>query len=387
MTSISGRSVFRVAFAITAVFILFTVTQDNTRVSAYSGDDLLSRQSETAGIEEIFYSLPSETQEKLMSLGIDPADVTSASRIQISDVFGSIYKMFSQSMPGAIGAAGLCMGMMLLCALSQGMDPSLGSRQLKSVISLVGSLCLCTVLCVPLCSLAEKCAYLIDGCCNFMFVYIPVLASVLAFSGNAAAAASYYASVSTAAQFASVAAAKTVIPLTNSFLALSFGASLAPDMKLTPLCLSVYKIGVRILCFVMGIFTAVLSAQTLVTASIDNVSKKALRFAVGTFVPVVGSVLSETVSAFGGSLELLRRGAGVLVIISSGGLVLPVLIECIVWQTVLGVLSSSANILSLSVMGSMLESAALAVRMLTALLLCMLALFIISTVTVIVAAT
>ena len=100
---------------------------------------------------------------------------------------------------------------------------------------------------------------------------------------------------------------------------------------------------------------------------------------------MVGSVLGETISAFGGSLELLRRGAGVLVLISSAALLLPLLVRCTVWQIMLYFLSASAQILSLDNMRSTIEAAASVVRMLTALLLCMLSLFIISTVTVILA--
>ena len=140
-----------------------------------------------------------------------------------------------------------------------------------------------------------------------------------------------------------------------------------------------------ILNAIMGIFTAVLSAQTLVSSSLDNVGKKALRFAVSSFVPVVGGALGETLNAFGGSLEHLKTGAGVLVIFASGALVLPLLTECLMWSFSLFLLSSCARLLCLDDVGSSIETAAGVIRMLIALILCMLSLFVISTAAVILA--
>lgn len=367
-----------------ALLILF-FSLNTLNVHAYSDEEMLSDQSEFVGVGKLFSSLPEQTKKELYDLGINTQDVTSTTKITLTDVFTSVMKSVSATLPEPLGAVSVCMGMLLLCALAQGMNITLGSRPLSGISAAVGSLCLCTVLCIPLCSLAEKCSELIEGACSFMLCYIPVLAGLLAFCCSSSAAASYYVSLNTAAEFASAISSKAVLPLTNTFLALSFGAALAPGMKLTPLFSAIYKLSVRILSFAMGIFAAVLSAQTLVSVSLDNVGKRALKFAAASFVPVVGSVLGETISAFGGSLELLRRGAGVLVLISSAALLLPLLVRCTVWQIMLYFLSASAQILSLDNMRSTIEAAASVVRMLTALLLCMLSLFIISTVTVILA--
>ena len=135
----------------------------------------------------------------------------------------------------------------------------------------------------------------------------------------------------------------------------------------------------------MSIFITVMSLNTIVTSSMDNVSKKALKFSVSSFVPVVGGVLSEAITTFSGSLELLRSGAGVFVIIASAMIILPVLMECILWQMSLFVLSSAADIAGVSQMGGVFKSVSKAVGMLTAMLFCVLTVFIISTVVILLA--
>ena len=132
----------------------------------------------------------------------------------------------------------------------------------------------------------------------------------------------------------------------------------------------------------MSIFITVLSLNTMITSSMDSVTKKALRFTVSSFVPVVGGVLGDALSAFNGSLELLRSGAGVFVIIATAFMLLPVLTECIVWQLALFTLSSAADISGISRLGEIFRTVSKAAAMLTALLLSVLTVFIISTVIV-----
>lgn len=354
-------------------------------VCAAEDEDVYERQSEVTGAADILSSLPEETKRELTSLGIDLTDGRSVADISAGDVFSSIISTAKESSSLPLSAASVCIAMVMLIALAQGTDIRLGRGSLSGVSSAVGALCICSVLSLSLCSLAGRCAELIGGACSFMLCYIPVLSGLLACSGSAAAAATYYTSLTAAAGFAAAAADKAVVPLTNVFLALSLASAMTPSMKLAPLCQSVYKLCVRLLTLVMGVFSAVLSAQTLVTSSLDAVGHRTLRFAVGSFVPVVGGVLSETLNAFGGSLELLRRGAGVLVLFASGALLMPLLTECLLWQLCFFLLTTSAQLLSLDSLSRALDGAASAVRLITALLLSVLVLFIISTVTVIIA--
>lgn len=354
-------------------------------VSAAEDEDIYTRQGEVTGASEILSSLPEETKRELTSLGIDLTDGRSVTELSLGEVFASMLDSAKDSAGQPMSAAAVCMAMIMLIALAQGTDIRLGRGTLSGVSGAVGAVCICSVLSLPLCSLASRCAELISGACGFMLCYIPVLSGLLACSGSGAAAASYYTSLTAAAGFAGTVADKAVVPLTNVFLALSLGAAMSTGLKLSPLCTSVYKLCVRLLTLVMGVFSAVLSAQTLVTSSVDAVSRRTLRFAVGSFVPVVGGVLSETISTFGGSLELLRRGAGVLVMIAAAALLMPLLMECMVWQLCFFLITTASRLLSLEPLSRALDGAASAVRLLTALLLSMLVLFIISTVTVIIA--
>lgn len=331
-------------------------------------------------LQVLYSSLPEETRQRLREMGITSSDMTDIISLGTVSILSQAASMLAAGSGTPLCGTGICLGIMLLCAMSGGFHAGLCDRRLQTIQNGIGAMSVCTAVIVPLCVTVSKAAEIIKGASGFMLLYVPVLTGLLVTSGKEVTAASYYSTMMTVGNVVSLAASGLVLPLMNVFLALSVTASLSPGLRLGNLCSSVYKIAKWIITFVMSVFVTVSSLKTIITSSMDNVSRRALRFAVGSFVPVVGNVLGEALTAFNGSLELLRSGAGVFVIIASAFIILPVLLECIVWQFSTFLLSSVSEILGLSQMTGLFSSVSKACGMLTALVLCVLVVFIISTV-------
>ncbi len=347
--------------------------------------DIYNKQLEAADSEKLFSALPEETRKSLTQAGITSADYKELSSINTGNVLSQMLTFLNTGSRTPLCGFAVCMGILLLCSLTEGFHTGLADQRMKSVQNGVGTMCVCTAVIVPLCATTVKAAEIISGASGFILLYAPILAGLLVTSGKQATAASYYSTMITTGNIVSSAASRLVVPLMNIFLALSVTSAISPKLSLGSLCESVYKIAKWILTLVMSVFVTVMSLQTMVTSSMDNVSKRALRFAVGSFVPVVGNVLGEALTTFNGSLELLRSGAGVFVIIASAFIVLPVLLECIIWQFSLFLLSSVSEILGLAQMTGLLKAVSKCAGMLTALLLCVLTVFIITTVIILLA--
>jgi stage III sporulation protein AE len=84
--------------------------------------------------------------------------------------------------------------------------------------------------------------------------------------------------------------------------------------------------------FAFTVFLALLSIQTAINSAADTVTLKTLKFMVGSFVPVAGSALSETVSVLGGSIKILQSGVGVYGIFAVLFTVGPTAAQLIVWR-------------------------------------------------------
>lgn len=352
---------------------VFAAEENNT-------DEIYSEQLAISGAGELFSSLPKETQDMLTDMGINSLNYDSVTTVDPSRIFGKVVSLVSSKGSTPLGAGAVCLGIMILCSLTEGANMTLGENSIGKVSSVVGALCVCTAAVVPMCEVIARSVEIINGASGFMLLYVPIMTGLMVSSGHEATAASFYTMLMGAAQLISQLSSKLLTPVLNTFLALSLTSSLSPKLNLSVLCSSLYKCTKWLLTLVMSIFATVLSAQSFVTSSLDKVSQRALRFAVSSFVPVVGGVLSETITTFSGSLELLKSGTGVFVIIASACLFLPVLTECILWQVSLSVLSSASDILGLSRMKSVYSAVSSAAAMLTAILLCILTVFIISTV-------
>ena len=341
-------------------------------------------------IQRLFDSLPTETKRNLSEIGITSVDYSQISGLDFGKVFEKIFAMFGEGSKSALTGMSVCLGIMLLCSLAEGFHVTLEKRGISEA---VGTMCICTAVIVPLCSTIERAVEVLNGISGFMVLLVPVMAGLMISTGKELTGTSYYTVMMTAGNAVSAVSAKLVSPLMNVFLALTVTSSLSANvflaltvtsslsvkMNLGSLCESVYKLAKWALTFVMGIFTAVLSLQTIMTSSMDNVSQKALRFAVSSFVPVVGGALGEALNTFNGSVELLKTGAGVLVIIASGLIIMPVAAECIVWQFSMFVLASAGDIMGLNTMTKIFRNVSKAVAMMTGLLFCVLAVLVIST--------
>ncbi len=327
-------------------------------------------------IQRLFDSLPTETKRNLSEIGITSVDYSQISGLDFGKVFEKIFAMFGEGSKSALTGMSVCLGIMLLCSLAEGFHVTLEKRGISDA---VGTMCICTAVIVPLCSTIERAVEVLNGVSGFMILLVPVMAGLMISTGKELTGTSYYTVMMTAGNAVSAVSAKLVSPLMNVFLALTVTSSLSVKMNLGSLCESVYKLAKWALTFVMGIFTAVLSLQTIMTSSMDNVSQKALRFAVSSLVPVVGGALGEALNTFNGSVELLKTGAGVLVIIASGLIIMPVAAECIVWQFSMFVLASAGDIMGLNTMTKIFRNVSKAVAMMTGLLFCVLAVLVIST--------
>ncbi len=348
-------------------------------VSAKSENKLIDIQSEKAGAGSLYLSLPEETKKALSAMGITSANAESLASLQAGNVLSGIFDMLNEAGKTPLCGVGICFGIILLCSMTEGFRAGTGESKLGAVQNTVAAVCISAAVIVPLGTTIHKTSEVLTGASGFMLLYAPIMAGLLAGAGKETTASGYYASMLTAGNAVSLVSSRLVIPLMNVFLSLSVSSAISPKMKLGSLCESVYKTAKWLLTFVMSVFLAVMSVNSIVTSSMDKVSSRALKFTVSSFAPVVGSALSEAFTAFSGSLELLRSGAGVFVIIASSVIVLPVLLECIIWQLSLFALSSVADIAGLDMISGAFRSVSKAAAMLTALVLSVLTVFIIST--------
>lgn len=346
--------------------------------------DYYQQQMELSGADELTNELPNDTRVMLENMGVNGADWESLQSLTPSAIFGQIASMAQSQSSGPLKAAVEVLAVMLLCALIEGMKLSLGERPMSGVMGAVSALCVCTIIILPVVSCVQSAAQVIKGASGFMLCYVPVIAGIMIAGGQTVSAASYHLMMVGAGEVISQIATGFLVPMLSIFLGLSITASISPRLNLNGICETFSKVVKWVLGVVMTIFVSLLTLQTVVGAAADTTGTKAVKFAISSFIPVVGGALSDAFNTVQGYVRLLKSGVGAFGILAAGCIFLPVILQCLLWMASVHICACVGDIFDLKQLSSLLRAAGKVISMLLAIILCCMMILTVSTVLVLV---
>ena len=316
----------------------------------------------------IYQSLSDEASRALNELGVTSADADALSALSFENVMAALSKMAGSGMTAPLKGLITMTAVLLLCSMLTAYQNSL--TESGETVQTVAVLCLSGAVAVPAVGFIGTAGDVIAQCANLFLAYIPIMAVMLAASGKAVSSASYQALTVAAGQGVMRVSSEMILPLLHIFLGIAVSSGIAPQVGLGGFLSLITKLTKWLLGFVMAIFTAVLSLRQAASGALDSLGSKAARFALSSFVPVVGSALSEAYKTVQGSLHVLRSGLGIFVILALAFTFLPVLLQGLGWSLCLFVGKALAEALGVSHCAKLLEALGTVFSTLTAVLLC-----------------
>ena len=381
-------------FSIFSVNATETATENGTE-SAESVSENQSESSQTTSenneerefiydLSPIYNSLSDEVKESLNRLGAGSTDINELSKITFSSVVEEIGKLGAKNISSPLKGLVTIIALLLLCSTLSAYKNSLSS-EVSGALNIAVTLCITCAVALPATEVIKNTSQIINIASNLMIAYVPIMALIMAYAGHPVKGASYYTMMLATGEGVSQLSSKIIVPLLNMFLGFSLTSSISPDISLDGFIKTISNIIKSILGFGMTIFTSVLSIKQIITSSVDDVSARAVRFTLNSFIPIVGSALSDAYKTVQGSVGLLKSGVGVFVIISVGVVFLPVILQSLMWLTTLWLGKSTAEVLGLSQPAKLLENISTVFSTLLAILLCIMSIYIISTAIVLIA--
>lgn len=338
----------------------------------------LTASAQEVDLSGIYKSLSDEARQSLSDIGASSADPNTLQGITPDKLFGRIGDLAGEQAQKPLRALVHITAALLICAMLGAYKNSL-SPETGGIPGAASALCICCAVVTPALQLIEQAQGVITSAANLMLAYVPVMAALLAAGGSVSGAGAYCASVLAAGEGVNRLCGGVLVPFLNMFLGISVVAGVTPDLSLGGLCAVISKAFKWLLGFSMAVFTSVTGMRRLLSDSLDTVGGRAVKFAVSSFVPVVGSALADAYNTVQGSVGLLKSGVGVFVILAVAFTFLPVLLRVMLWSAVLWAGKTTAEILGVPQAARLLDSLAAVFSSLTALLLCVGAVFIIST--------
>lgn len=326
----------------------------------------------------VYNSLSDEAKQSLDNIGASAADPDALSKITFSSIIGEITNTAAQNISSPLKGLINITALLLVCSILTVYKGSLSSGSSSSV-NIVTALCITCAVVMPAVGVIKNTANIIEIASNLMLAYLPVMLAITAASGRALSGASYYSMMLAAGEGVAQLSSKIIVPLLNMFLGISVASSVSPDINLSGLVGVISKTIKWLLGFAMTVFTALLTVKQLIATSLDDVTARAVRFTLSSFVPIVGSALSDAFKTVQGSVGLLKSGAGVFVIIAIAVVFLPIIVQCLLWIFTLWLGKTAAEVLNIPQSAKLLESVTAVFSTLLSIVLCIMSVYIIST--------
>lgn len=330
-------------------------------------------------VNKLMDSLSDEVKEDMKQIGVDSPDIMSLSDVSFDSVISLIVDKLSQNSKAPLSASAVVIAVLILNALFDSYTDSLRQASTKEVMSVVSTLCITTTLVLPVIDLIDDCIITVTDASNFMLLYIPIMVAILTFSGHAVSGASYYSLMVLACQGVSQLSTKFISPLLNIYLGFCVSSSISDRVNLKSLCNMLSKVIKWLIAFTMTVFSALMTIRGMITTAYDSVTARAVRFTMSSFIPIVGAALSESYKTIQGSINLLRTGAGVFVILAILVVFLPSILRCLIWMFSLSLCKTIGEIIGVSSPISMLSSVSSVVSTVFAITVCIMSVFVIST--------
>ena len=314
---------------------------DNNRVLEDLSDEL---------IDESNFDLDKETAEKLRDFDISDYEKT-LENLSVDSIFSEIFSLFKSGFKRPLASALSLVAVLIIGAVVLQLKPD--SKSLEYVV-LLGVL---TFTVLPVSSVVAAFSDALKSAGAFFASFVPIFGGLLAAKGKAITASVTSATLILVCQCLQQVTSFVVVPLCGMQLSLQIGVSFLKDLNFSSLTKSITKFSMWSLGVMSTVFLSVLGLQSLIAAPADNVSLRTLKFVAGSAVPVVGNVVSETIGTVGGCIKLLSSSAVIYAIAAVGVILLPVIVDIILWKISIFVCRLTAEILSFPKAAELLASA------------------------------
>lgn len=353
-------------------------------ISVYAVEDDTKNADTTNDINNIYdtsalyNSLSDEVKQSLKNIGISGIDGEEISEISFNQIIDEILKLTGENSSAPLKALISLTALLLICSLLSTYKNTLSS-EISSSLGIAAVLCATCTAALPVIEVISDMSGVVKTASSFMLAFVPIMVMIMSSTGHTVSGASYYAMMIGAGEGVGQLSSKVIVPFLNMFLGVSVTASVCPDSKLSGISSLISKAVKWLLGFVMTVFTAVLSFKQLITTSVDDVSTRAVRFTLNSFIPIVGSALSDAYKTVQGSVNLLKSGLGIFVIISIAFVFLPIILKSLLWIFTLSASKVIAEVLGINQVKDLLESVGTVLSTLLAIVLCIMSVYIIST--------
>lgn len=370
-----------------AILLLLTVLLLLSPIGTVAGlaeeeidtDRQLSEQLDALGRDELMEQVPDEARALMEESDVFEMDLKSLFQLTPGKFFPALWQMVLNALKRPAKTMATMLGIVILCALLESLRTAAWENALSGVFQTVSVLCMLTAIATPILDCIVQTTNTIREASVFMLSFIPMFSAAMVSAGQPITGATYNLFLLGACQLIAQIVAQTLIPMMSIYLALCICGSFVPDLNIVSAAGGIKSAVNWAMGFILTVFVALLSIQSMLSHSADGVSVKATKFLINSLVPMVGNVLSDAYMAAQGCLRLLKTTVGAYGIVVALFTFLPTFVQVGVWYLIAKIVAVTGDITGTGRVSTILKSCSHVLGMLISTLLCFALLIIVST--------
>ena len=296
---------------------------------------------EGQGVEDMLETVPPSAKDLLGDVGIE--DVTQMANP--THIFHKGLALVKEYMTAPLRIFISLCGIMILSAMLEIFHTTLNSGGGRNIFQIMISAVVATIVITPIVECIYECASTLINYSYFTATFIPVLAGLMTASGQPLTGSAFNILLFWICQMTSNIISQFFVPLLCAYLALAMISIICPDLQIQNVVNGVKTFILWGLSLTLTIFLGVLSLQSVVASSGDNLSIRTTKFMIGSLVPGVGGALSDLFVAAQGWIQIAKGSLGAFGVVVTLFTFLPILIKVALWYFSLNCASIVGNML------------------------------------------
>ena len=175
----------------------------------------------------------------------------------------------------------------------------------------------------------------IHALCDFITKFEPIFISMLISSGAVTQASAFAPILAASVYVLGILVDKCILPLCYFSAVLGICGNIGNRIEIATLTKLLNSVAKWLLTGVLTLFTAILSLYGFSAKAFNSVAVKGLKFAMGSLVPVVGGILSDTVDTVLSGANLLKNAVGTAGVVALFGVVFTPLLKILIMMLLL----------------------------------------------------
>lgn len=230
-------------------------------------------------------------------------------------VFDMILSILGVSIQGLIPMLVMLLAIAVVFSIMNGLSAGFVNKSITEIIYFVCYATISVVLITGIAKLIKSTVDSIDTMSKLMSAVFPILITLVTALGGVASSGVYQPLMAILAVGVSGIIKGFVLPCFITTMSLSVVGNISQNVKLDKLTSFFKTTGSVVLGLVFSVFMAFVTVQGITGAVADSISVKSAKFAISSYVPILGGYLSEGFDLVLASVVLVKNAVGMCAVI------------------------------------------------------------------------